>query len=161
MSPPRTWRPGTAAGGRTHPYGTRRAAVTLVELLIVLALFAVLLGLAFPRLAGAADRAAVRAALLDAGTVFAAARDVAIHRRAAVAVRIDTVAGAVQAQLGVDVLLRRDLRAAYGVRLATTRDSMAFDARGLGVGTANLSLVARRGGSVDTLFVSRLGRIRR
>jgi hypothetical protein len=37
---------------------------------------------------------------------------------------------------------------------------MAFDARGLGVGAANLSLVARRGRFADTLFVSRLGRLR-
>ena len=58
------------------------------------------------------------------------------------------------------MLLRRDLAIGYGVRISASRDSMAFDARGLGMGAANLSLVARRGRAVDTLFLSRLGRIR-
>jgi hypothetical protein len=37
---------------------------------------------------------------------------------------------------------------------------MAFDARGIGIGVANLSMVVRRGAATDTLFVSRLGRVR-
>jgi hypothetical protein len=68
--------------------------------------------------------------------------------------------GAVEARLDTSVLLRRDLAGAYGVRISASRDSMAFDARGLGLGAADLSLVARRGRAADTLFLSRLGRIR-
>jgi hypothetical protein len=37
---------------------------------------------------------------------------------------------------------------------------MAFDPHGLGVGVANLSLIIRRGRAADTVFLSRLGRIR-
>jgi hypothetical protein len=57
-------------------------------------------------------------------------------------------------------LLRRDLRSVFGVRLSASRDSMAYDARGLGLGAANLSLVIRRGAAAETVFVSRLGRVR-
>jgi hypothetical protein len=46
------------------------------------------------------------------------------------------------------------------VSLGTTRDSIVFDARGLGYGAANLTLVARRGSAAETLVVSRLGRVR-
>jgi hypothetical protein len=46
------------------------------------------------------------------------------------------------------------------VSLSTSRDSLAFDVRGLGYGAANLTLVARRGAAADTLVVSRLGRVR-
>lgn len=141
-------------------YGTYRRGFTLAELLVVVAILGVLLGLSLPQLARAADRAAVRAALSDAAMLFATARETAIHRRSAVAVEIDSVTGTVRARLGADTVLQRDLRSAYAVQLTATRDSMAYDARGLGVGAANLSLIVRRRNAIDTLFVSRLGRIR-
>jgi type II secretory pathway pseudopilin PulG len=129
-------------------------------LLVVLVVMGVLLGLSIPRLAMAADQAAVRAATADAAAVFRTARSEAIYRRAAVAVVIDTLRGSVVARADTVLLVRRELGRGYSVRLAATRDSMAFDAHGLGVGAANLSLVARRGRFADTLFVSRLGRLR-
>ena len=49
------------------------------------------------------------------------------------------------------MLARRDLRT-FGIRLSASRDSMAFDARGVGMGAANLSLILRRGRAADTLF---------
>jgi prepilin-type N-terminal cleavage/methylation domain-containing protein len=138
---------------------TRAAGFTLPELLVVLLLVSIVLGLAFVRLGAAADRAAVRAAVSEAASVFLSARNAAIYRRAPVAVRIDTLSGLLLTRADTLVLRRRDLRA-LGVRLSASRDSMAFDGRGLGVGAANLSLVVRRGKAVDTLFLSRLGRVR-
>lgn len=146
--------------GAADPHPTRPVAFTLPELLVVLVVIAVLLGLALPRLAGAADRAAVHSAAADAAAAFRSARSAAIYRRAPVAVMIDTLRAAVAVRADTVLLLRRELGQGYGVRLTATRDSMAFDARGLGVGAANLSLVARRGRFADTLFVSRLGRLR-
>ena len=138
---------------------TRAAGFTLPELLVVLLLVSIVLGFAFVRLGAAADGAAVRAAVSEAASVFVAARNAAIYRRAPVAVRIDTLYGTLVTGADTLVLRRRDLRT-FGVRLSASRDSMAFDGRGLGVGAANLSLIVRRGRAVDTLFLSRLGRVR-
>ena len=138
---------------------TRAAGFTLPELLVVLLLVSVVLGLAFVRLGAAADRAAVRAAASEAASIFGAARNAAIYRRAPVAVHIDTVSAMLLARADTIVLMHRDLRS-LGISMSASRDSMAFDARGLGVGAANLSLVLRRGRAVDTLFLSRLGRVR-
>lgn len=132
---------------------------TLPELLVVLLLASIVLGFAFVRLGAAADRAAVRAAVSDAASVFIGARNAAIYRRAPVAVHIDTSSALLLTRADSLVLGRRDLHA-FGVHLSASRDSMAFDGRGLGVGAANLSLVVRRGQAVDTLFLSRLGRVR-
>jgi prepilin-type N-terminal cleavage/methylation domain-containing protein len=148
---------GSAASGLDP---TRRAGFTLPELLIVLCLISILFGLAVARIAAAADRTAVRSAAADAATVFTAARTAALYRRAPVAVIIDTLSRTIAARSGAVLLVRRDLGGVYGVRLSVSRDSMAFDARGLGLGAANLSLVARRGRAVDTLFLSRAGRVR-
>jgi prepilin-type N-terminal cleavage/methylation domain-containing protein len=135
------------------------AGFTLPELLVVLLLVSIVLGFAFVRLGAAADGTAVRAAVSEAASVFIAARNTAIYRRASVAVRIDTLYGTLVTRADTLVLRRRDLRA-FGVHLSASRDSMAFDGRGLGVGAANLSLVVRRGKVADTLFLSRLGRVR-
>ena len=57
-------------------------------------------------------------------------------------------------------LVRRSLRTIYGVTLSTNRDSAVYDARGLGYGVSNLTVVIRRAALVDTLTMSRLGRVR-
>lgn len=132
---------------------------TLPELLVVLLVVSIVLGFAFVRLGAAADRAAVRAAVSDAASVFIGARNAAIYRRAPVAVHIDTFAALLLTRADSLVLRRRDLKE-FGVHLSASRDSMAFDGHGLGVGAANLSLVVRRGRAADTLFLSRLGRVR-
>lgn len=150
--PLRNWRPDRVS--------EHRSAFTLVELLVVLAVMALLLGLATMRIGAASDRSAVRAAASSTAAVFTAARNAAIYRRAAVAITIDTVEGTVRAYTDSVIVYRRNLHATLGVRLTVSRDSMAFDSRGLGIGVANLSVVIRRGAATETLFVSRLGRVR-
>jgi len=147
-----------ASAADLHPTCPR--AFTLVELLVVMVVMGVMLSLALTWFSMAADQAAVRGATADAAAVFRRARSEAIYRRASVAVVIDTLRGSVAARADTVLLVLRTVGRGYGVHLAATRDSMAFDARGLGIGAANLSVVARRGRSVDTLFVSRLGRLR-
>jgi prepilin-type N-terminal cleavage/methylation domain-containing protein len=140
---------------------TRALAFTLPEVLVVVLIMALLVGLAIPSLAGAADRAAVHSAAAELATTFAAARQLAIQRRASVGVEIDTTRGSVRVRMGEALLVSRNLHRSYAVHLEATRDSMAYDARGLGIGAANLSVVVKRGRRADTLFVSRLGRVRR
>jgi prepilin-type N-terminal cleavage/methylation domain-containing protein len=150
-----------APGGRPRRTGalTRVPGFTLAELLVVLLLVSIVLGFAFVRLGAAADRAAVRSGVSNAAAVFIGARNAAIYRHAPVAVHIDTLSGLLLTRADSLVLGRRDLHV-LGVHLSASRDSMAFDGRGLGVGAANLSLIVRRGAASDTLFLSRLGRVR-
>jgi len=129
-------------------------------MIIVLVVAALLMGLAALRLSDAADRSAVHAAAGEIVAVMTTARSLAIYHRAPVAVAIDTLSGALLVRQDTSLLFRRDLRSSYGVGLAASRESTAFDARGLGVGAANLSLVVRRRSATDTVFLSRLGRVR-
>ena len=68
--------------------------------------------------------------------------------------------GSVQVRTGSQVILRRALGVAYGIVLAANRDSVVYDPRGLGYGLANLTVTVRSGAIVDTLTMSRLGRVR-
>lgn len=137
-----------------------RRAYTLLETTIVLAIAAVMLALVAPRFSAARDRSAVRSALADLGSAFSLARQAAMTRRTLVAVVLDTAGGTVEVRSAGDRILRRELGVAYGIVLGANRDSAVYDARGQGFGASNLSVTARRGRIVDTLSMSRLGRVR-
>jgi prepilin-type N-terminal cleavage/methylation domain-containing protein len=134
---------------------------TLTELIVVMIVLAALSAIALPRYRESADRFAVRSAIQEASAMFTLARRTAITRRSMVGVIVDTAGAAVIVRAAGTELARRSLRARYGVGLSATRDSMAYDPRGLGYGAANLTIVARRGRGAETLSVSRLGRTRR
>jgi prepilin-type N-terminal cleavage/methylation domain-containing protein len=133
---------------------------TLLELLIVTAVAGILLSIAVPRGRAALDRAVVRSAATDVRATLGQARTLALASHAVVIVDIDTTAGLLRIRRGSDVLLRRAVENAHGVELRPTRDSLTYDPYGLGRGAANLSIVIARRSAVETVFVSRLGRIR-
>jgi Tfp pilus assembly protein FimT len=139
----------------------RRSGTTLIELVVAIIVMAALAAIALPRFRDAADRFAARSAIVEARSLFTLARRQAITRRSMVGVIADTAAGTVVVRSGGRELARGSLRERYGVQLSATRDSMAYDPRGLGYGAANLTIVARRGRGAETLSVSRLGRTRR
>ena len=138
----------------------RRFAFTLLELVTVLTLVGVLMALAVPRFSAMRDGASVRAAMADLGADFSMARQSAITRRTTVAVVFDTTSGSVLLRSGARLMSRHDLRAAYGIVLGANRDSAVYDSRGLGYGVSNMTVTIRRGAIVDTLTMSRLGRVR-
>lgn len=138
----------------------RRAGATLVELAVVLVLTALILGLAVPRVRHVVERSAVRAAVADIVTTLATARQIAAANGGGVFVAIDTSAATVRVLRRGDTVATRPLGHLFGVTLRTTRDSLAFDGRGLGSGAANLTFVVLRGMTADTVVVSRLGRVR-
>lgn len=144
---------------RTGPRGAR-AGHTLLEVTLALALLAILLVVAIPAVRRLVDGAAVRSAAGELATLFAVARDLAVAGATPVAVRLDEAQGAATVLAGTDTLRRSTLAAAYGITLTATRESTAFAPSGLGTGAANLSAVLRRGATAETLFVSRLGRVR-
>ena len=138
----------------------RRFAFTLLELVIVLALVGLLMALAVPRFSAMRDRASVRAAMADLGAEFSMARQSAITRRTAVAVVLDTSSGTVELRSAARTMSRHPLGTTYGIVLGCNRDSAVYDPRGVGYGVSNLTVTVRRGAIVDTLTMSRMGRVR-
>jgi Tfp pilus assembly protein FimT len=136
------------------------AGYTVLELVIVVTIAAVVLAIAIPRGRLALDRIAVHSAASDVTATLNMARTLAIAGHAAVAVDVDSASGVMRVRRGVEILLSRNVSSAHGIQLERTRDSLTYDPRGLGRGAANLSIVIRRGAAAETVFVSRLGRVR-
>jgi Tfp pilus assembly protein FimT len=137
------------------PQGT-----SIPELVAVLVLTAVLLGIAIPLVRQSAERAAVRGAVADIVATLSTARQLAVARGGRVAVSIDAASGTLRVLRYDDTVVIRPIGRMFGVTLTATRDSLAYDARGLGTGAANLTFIVLRGMTADTVVVSRLGRVR-
>ena len=138
----------------------RRTATTLLELTLVMTIVGICLALVAPRFAALRDKAAVRGATGEIGATFSLARQTAIARRVMVAIVLDTASGSVQVRTQGQLIRRRALGAIYGIAIGSNRDSAVYDARGLGYGAFNLTIVVRRRSAVETLTTSRLGRVR-
>jgi prepilin-type N-terminal cleavage/methylation domain-containing protein len=137
-----------------------RRAFTLIELIVALAVIAVLAGLVVPRASGVLDGIHLRGAVAEVVEAFAVARAVAIRESAFATIKIDSSTNAVYVQLGADTVLMARLGSRYGVTVRSNKDSMAFSPLGVGFGAGNQSVIVRLRGRVDTVVVSRLGRVR-
>jgi Tfp pilus assembly protein FimT len=144
----------------THYRMIARVGTTLPELVAVLLLTAILLGIAVPRLHQSVERAAVHGAAADVVATLSTARQLAVSRGGRVSVSVDAPAGMLRIIHYDDTLAIRPLGRMFGVTMTSTRDSLTYDARGLGSGAANLTFVVARGMTADTVVVSRLGRVR-
>jgi Tfp pilus assembly protein FimT len=137
-----------------------RVGTSMSEMVAVLALTGIMLGIAIPRVRLAAERAAVRGAVADIVTTLSTARQMAVSRGGGVAVSVDPAAGTLHVLHDGETVATRPLGDMFGVSIRSSRDSLAYDARGLGSGAANLTFVVLRGTTSDTVVVSRLGRVR-
>ena len=137
-----------------------RHAFTIVEIIVTLCILGVLSAIAMPSAGKLLDRVHVRGAALEIESLFSGARHIAIARSAQTTVEIDTVNQAIYVSVGVDTLRKREIGRDHGVQLSATRVRMSYSPTGMGYGAANLSVFVRRSSSVDTVFVSRLGRLR-
>jgi prepilin-type N-terminal cleavage/methylation domain-containing protein len=137
-----------------------RRAFTIIEVAVTLCILSVLSAIAMPWAGKLLDRVHVRGAVVEIESVFSSARHIAIARSAQATVEIDTVARAIYVSVGKDTLRERQIGADPDVRLSATRSRMTYSATGMGYGAANLSVVVRRSSAADTVFVSRLGRLR-
>jgi Tfp pilus assembly protein FimT len=131
------------------------------ELVVVMAVVGVLVTVAVARTRALRDRVSVRAAATETVATFALARRWSLSRASRTAITFDTTASTVVVRSYVDTIARRSLASSHGVTLSATRDSMAYAPNGLGYGASNLTVVLRRGNAAETIFVSRLGRVRR
>ena len=137
-----------------------RRAFTMVELIVTIGILGVVSAIAVPWAGDLLDRARVRGAVVEIESLFSGARHIAIARSAQATVDIDTVGQAISVSVGADTLRRGEIGADHGVQMWASRVRMSYAATGMGYGAANLSVVVRRNASSDTVFVSRLGRLR-
>lgn len=137
-----------------------RHAYTIIELTLTVCILGLLSAIAMPLAGSLLDRARVRGAVVEIQSLFSGARHIAIARSAQATVDIDAVAQAIYVSVGVDTVRRGRIGANHGVQLSASRARMSYTATGMGYGAANLSVFVRRNASADTVFVSRLGRLR-
>jgi Tfp pilus assembly protein FimT len=139
-----------------------RPGTTLLELTVVLAILGVTTAMVVAPAARTLDRLAARGAAADVVWTLTAARHAAVLRGVAVEVTLDpgTAMAWVRDAAGGPIATR-DLGGVHGVRLAASNRTITFDARGLGWGLANSTIVLRRGAAAETVVVSRLGRVMR
>ena len=137
-----------------------RHAFTLIELTLTLCILSILSAITIPRAGRFLDAIHVRGAVIEIESLFSNARHLAIARGEQTTVEIDTAARVIYVIAGGARLRTAKIGADHDVRLAATRSGMSYSPTGMGYGAANLSVVVRRNSFADTVFVSRLGRLR-
>jgi Tfp pilus assembly protein FimT len=121
---------------------------------------AVLYAIAIPRFTDLLDSIQVRGAAAEIQSLFGVARHTAISRSTLASVDVDPARRIVSITVNGDTTRVHDLGQEHGVQMSATRIHMSYAPTGMGYGAANLSLIVRRNAAVDTVFVSRLGRVR-
>lgn len=137
-----------------------RRGFNVIEIIIALVIAAVLAVIILPRATSFIDAIEVRGAVTEIESLFSTARHVAITRGAQSSLDIDPSRGTISVMAGTDSIRTRDVGLAHGVVLQSTRASITYAPTGMGYGAGNLSLIVTRNRAVDTIFVSRLGRVR-
>jgi Tfp pilus assembly protein FimT len=136
-----------------------RRAVTLAELLLVVVLIGIGLGIAAPRVAAIADRAALRTARADLLRALDATRGAAIRLGHPAEL---VLAGSMLQVHGPEVppLWRIPAPEHAGVELLGLTTPIRFGPSGIAMGVANRTLRLRRGDDTLEVVLSRLGRVR-
>jgi prepilin-type N-terminal cleavage/methylation domain-containing protein len=146
----------------------RNKGFTTIEMVIVVVLMGVIAAMAFPRIRGALDRQNVRSARAAAQTFVVKARAAAVQRgcrgtlhlpadgRMWVTVcRLVPAGGSTRDTLGpIETLAAR-----YNVTILPSRDSVAFDARGLKINFERVTIAFTHGSITDSLVVNELGKV--
>ena len=137
-----------------------RHAFTITELTVTVCILSILSAIAIPWAGEVLDRVRVGSAAVEIESLFSAARHIAIARSARATVDVDTVGRSISVSVGSDTVRKREIGTDHDVQLSASRTRMTYSATGMGYGAANLSVVVRRNRAADTVFVSRLGRVR-
>lgn len=137
-----------------------RRAHTLPELVLTLALLAIVAATAVPSLAATTARWQVRAAVADLVNALVLTREAALARGAVASFVVDAARGEVTVTCAGDTIARRAIGALHGVTLAASGDSVRYAPDGVATGVSNTTLLVVRGPQIDSVVVSRLGRVR-
>jgi len=133
---------------------------SLPELLLALAVGAILLAIAVPRLAQAIDQVEVDAAVWHIIGAHQRARAMAIARGEVLTLAVDSSRLTIEPRNGGAPLWQLEGPIESGVTLAGPTRRFTFSPAGVTLGLSNSSLLLTRGVSVRTLVFSRLGRVR-
>lgn len=136
---------------------------TLLELVVALALSAVVLGVGLPAARRSMERMAVVGAREAMVGMIVRARSEAVTRGGATVV-LDASGGTVRVETSAGVVDAVDLASAFGVRLelGASRAEARLPFDGLGIGRITSRTVeVRRGGAVAGIVVSSYGRVTR
>ncbi|MDP1892448.1 MAG: hypothetical protein Q8K55_16300 [Gemmatimonadaceae bacterium] len=137
-----------------------RRAHTLPELALTLALLAIVAATAVPSLFAVTARWQVRAAVADLVNALVLTREAALARGAVATFVVHAARGEVTVTCAGDTIARRAVGALHGVRLAASSDSVRYAPDGVATGVSNTTMLIMRGPLIDSIVVSRLGRVR-
>ena len=140
--------------------GLLNRGFTLIEMTAVFALVAILASITLPRAGRLVDVIEIRGAVAEIDAMFSAARHIAITHAQPAVVEIDGGRGTVAIRLGTEPMQSRAVGAAHRVELWSNRSSVTYSPTGMAYGAANLTMIVSRNSSADTIYVSRLGRLR-
>lgn len=141
-----------------------RRGFSLVEMLIVVVLIGAIASFAIPLVRRGMEIRRVAGAHVAITTMNAKARAVAVQQSRVVRfivsgneirlMSLHPVTGA------IDTIEERNLNSVYGVSVVTSRDTLVYDPRGLGMQNSSTTIaVSRPGGYADTVVITSLGGI--
>jgi prepilin-type N-terminal cleavage/methylation domain-containing protein len=133
---------------------------TVAELLLVLAVAAILMNIALPQLSHAWDRVQVEAAASHLVAAHQRARIMAIARGLALTLTIDSAALTITPRSETVALWTEPGPSISGVSLAGPPRHVTFSPEGFTLGFSNASLHLVRGSATRTVVFSRLGRVK-
>lgn len=146
-----------------HRHSHRNAhttGTTLLELLVALALIGILTTSALPHIRTILDAIDTRAATNDADALYATARRLALSLGVRVSVAITPSSSTLFLIIGTDTITTRPEHTLHGVTTSASRTLTTYSPTGAALGASNLTLTFTKGSATDTLFISRLGRVR-
>ena len=136
---------------------------SLLEMAVTLGLVGVLTVAALPRIAWFRDWIAVDSAAREVTTILAIGRRAAVLQttRARVLLGRDSLRVDRWGEKGWEPFTGRPGPRSFGVTVEISNPEVTFGPTGVGWGVSNTKVVLRRGDRVETITVSRLGRVKR
>jgi prepilin-type N-terminal cleavage/methylation domain-containing protein len=137
-----------------------RDGFSLIELVLVLAVTALLLGIAVPPLAGALDRIEVASAAAHIASAHTRARLMAVSRNSVLVLTVASDTLSIHLRGSTTRLWSDRGPALSNISLVGPSKSFTFSPEGFSLGLSNASLRLSKGSASRTVVVSRLGRVR-
>jgi len=135
---------------------------TLLELMVVIALAAILFAFWVPRAANLMDWIETERALRDVTTALAVGRNGAVLQstRARITLAPDTLRIDRFGAQGWEPWWRVPGPSSRGVALVASNPVVIFGPTGMGWGASNTTVILRRGSQAETITLSRVGRVK-